>query len=197
MQWGQVTAGKWNACNVECRQCGKELKASSLGRHLADVHNIYQQAVVAEALLEVRPPVTYTVSVVLHARALLCLYLGCEGHLRDRWMMRRHFRDVHPIDLVNVPKEGKFDRCKRCGMQVHPMYPRHRYTKECQIGVEQKHQQETVVLPAPALRQQFSVCGNMLERVEVYKYLGRLLAQDDDDIQAICAQMRKAQATWA
>ena len=28
-------------------------------------------------------------------------------------------------------------------------------------------------------------------------YLGRLLAQDDDDIQAIRAQLRKARATWA
>ena len=36
-----------------------------------------------------------------------------------------------------------------------------------------------------------------MERVEVFKYLGRLLAQDDDDIQAIRAQMRKARATWA
>ncbi len=33
--------------------------------------------------------------------------------------------------------------------------------------------------------------------MEVYKYLGRLLAQDDDDIQAIRAQLRKARATWA
>ena len=37
----------------------------------------------------------------------------------------------------------------------------------------------------------------MLERVEVFKYLGRLLAQDNDDIQAIRAQLRKAWATWA
>ena len=37
----------------------------------------------------------------------------------------------------------------------------------------------------------------VLERVEVFKYLGRLLAQDDDDIQAIRAQIRKARATWA
>jgi hypothetical protein len=40
MQHGQVTAGEWNSHDVECRQCGKVLKASSLGRHLADVHNI-------------------------------------------------------------------------------------------------------------------------------------------------------------
>ncbi len=197
MQRGRVTAGEWNARDVECQQCGKELKASSLGRHLADVYEIYQQAVVAEALLEVHPPVTYTVSTALHARALSCLYLGCKGHLWDGWMMRRHFWDVHLMDLVKVPKEGKFDHCKQCGMQVHPMYPQHRYTKECQIGVERKHQRETAILSALALRQQFLVRGNVLEQVEVNIYLGRLLAQDDDGIQAICAQMRKAQATWA
>ncbi len=33
--------------------------------------------------------------------------------------------------------------------------------------------------------------------MEVFKYLGHLLAQDDDDIQAIRAQIRKARATWA
>ncbi len=108
---------------MECQQCRKELKASSLGRHLADVHDIYQQAVVAEALFEVCPPVTYMVSTALHTRALSCQYSGCEGHLWDGWMMRRHFWDVHPMDLVKVLKEGKFDHCKQCGMQVHHMYP--------------------------------------------------------------------------
>jgi len=46
-------------------------------------------------------------------------------------------------------------------------------------------------------RQHFSVHGEVLERVEVFKYLGRLLAQDDDDIRAIRAQLWKARGTWA
>ena len=33
--------------------------------------------------------------------------------------------------------------------------------------------------------------------VEMFKYLRRLLAQDDDNIQAICNQFWEAQATWA
>jgi hypothetical protein len=112
MKQGQINVSEWNSCIVECRQCGKVLKASSLGRHLADVHDIYQQAVVAKELLEDQPPVLYTVHAELHARALPCPYLGCTGQLRDGWMMRQHFRDVHPMDLVKVPKEGRFDRCK-------------------------------------------------------------------------------------
>ena len=65
------------------------------------------------------------------------------------------------------------------------------------MGVERRKQREAAVTSALALRQQFTVHGEALERVEVFKYLGRLLAQDDDDIQAIRAQLRKARATWA
>ncbi len=101
------------------------------------------------------------------------------------------------MDLVKVPKEGRFDRCERCGMQVDPLYPRHWLTNKCQVGVERRQQREAAVTAALALRQQFRIHGNVLERVEVYKYLGWMMAQDDDDAQAIRAQLRKARATWA
>jgi hypothetical protein len=112
-------------------------------------------------------------------------------------MMRRHFPDVHPMDLVKVAKEGKFDHCEQCGMQVHPLYPRHRRSKECQMGVEHQLQRKAAVTSALALRQQFTVRGDVLERVKVYKYLGQMMAQDNNDIQAIRAQLRKAHSTWA
>jgi hypothetical protein len=82
-------------------------------------------------------------------------------------------------------------------MQVDPKFTGHQNTKECQVGVERKQQQEAAVSSALALRQQFTVHGEALERVEVFKYLGRLLAQDNDDLQAIRNQMRKARGTWA
>jgi hypothetical protein len=111
--------------------------------------------------------------------------------------MRRHFRDVHPIDLVKVPKEGRFEQCERCGMQVNPFYPRHQLSKECQVGAERQQQREMAVTAAFALRQQYMNHGDVLKQVEVYKYLGRMMAQDDANAQAICAQLRKARATWA
>jgi hypothetical protein len=111
--------------------------------------------------------------------------------------MRRHFWDVHPLDLIMVPKEGRYARCERCGMQVNPSYPHHQLSKECQVGVEHRRQRETAISSALALRQQFTVHGDVLERVEVFKYLGRMMAQDNNNIQAIRAQLRKARATWA
>jgi hypothetical protein len=67
------------------------------------------------------------------------------------------------MDLVKVPKEGKFRWCRRCGMQVDPRYARHQYTKECQVGVEWKKQREAAVTSALALWQQFSVHRDVLE----------------------------------
>jgi hypothetical protein len=95
------------------------------------------------------------------------------------------------------PKESKYDQCKRCGMQVNPLYSPHRFSKKCQVGVKQKQQQEAAVTLALALHQQFSVAGEVLKWVEVFKYLGRLLIHNNDNIQAICTQLPKARATWA
>ena len=73
-------------------------------------------------------------------------------------------------------------------MQVNPAYPRHIWSKECQIEVERKLQHELAVSLARALRRQFTVHGNVLERVEVFKYLGCLLMQDDDDADNNCGR---------
>jgi hypothetical protein len=51
MRRGRVTAAEWNARDVECLKCGKMVKATSLRCHLADMHNVYQQTVVAEEML--------------------------------------------------------------------------------------------------------------------------------------------------
>ena len=65
------------------------------------------------------------------------------------------------------------------------------------MEVGRKKQQEVAVTSALAIRQQFFIHGDDLEQVEVFKYLGRLLAQDDEDIQAIHNQLRKACAMGA
>ena len=48
-----------------------------------------------------------------------------------------------------------------------------------------------------ALEVNFTAYGDVLERVEVFKYLGRLMAMDDNDIQAVRSNLRKARKVWA
>jgi hypothetical protein len=53
------------------------------------------------------------------------------------------------------------------------------------------------VASALALLCQFTVHGDALEKVKVFKYLGRMMAQDDNNVQAVQYQLRKARGTWA
>jgi hypothetical protein len=65
-------------------------------------------------------------------------------------------------------------------MQTDPRYLTHINTKECHVGTERQHQRDMAVQSALALRQQFTVHGDILGRVEVFRYLGCLLLQDDN-----------------
>ena len=42
MRIGQTPAAEWDAHTVTCRECGKDMRASSLGRHLAVQHQIWR-----------------------------------------------------------------------------------------------------------------------------------------------------------
>ncbi len=77
-------------------------------------------------------------------------------------------------------------------MQVNFAYPRHTRTKECTMGMARGQQQEAAVASALALCCQFMVHGDALEKVEVFKYLRRMMAQDNNDVQAMHHQLRKA-----
>jgi hypothetical protein len=43
---------QWDARKVECRRCQVTMNASSLSHHLVDLHEVYQQTMVAEELLD-------------------------------------------------------------------------------------------------------------------------------------------------
>ena len=116
------------------------MKASFLCCYLADMHSVYQETVVAEEMLVCCPTEMHVVSDWSPA-GLSCPFPECGGLLSSGWMRRGHFRDVRPMDLVKVLKEGKFCWYGRCGMQVDPRYPHHWFTKKCQVGVERKKQQ--------------------------------------------------------
>ncbi len=73
-------------------------------------------------------------------------------------------------------------------MQVKFAYPRHTRMKECAIGMARQQQQEAVVASTLALCCQVMVHRDALEKVEVFKYLGRMKAQDNNNTQAVWHQ---------
>jgi hypothetical protein len=110
------------------------MNASSLSRHLVDLHEVYQQMVVVEELLDNQVGMLYWATTLVNGK-ISCPYPGCVGELGSSWKLRRHFRDIHPKDLVTAPKEQQYPCCKRCSMQVDFAHLRHTHTKECAMGM--------------------------------------------------------------
>jgi hypothetical protein len=112
--------------------------------------------------------------------------------------MQRHFRNCHPRDKVIVPKKGRsYQQCGYCRMQVNPAVTGYWKTESFLIGMDRRVQHDAVVTLALALRCTFTVHGDVLERVDVFKYIGCLLAQDKANVQAVHQQIHKAMGIWA
>jgi hypothetical protein len=82
-------------------------------------------------------------------------------------------------------------------MPVADLNGGHHRTELCQRGRERKRQHAAAVRSQEALERSFMAYREELERVEVFKYLGRLIAYDDADNQAMRLNLRKAQGCWA
>jgi hypothetical protein len=197
MHLGYQTSEQWEACHVNFSHCDTKLQARSLPRHLATLHGVYQQTVVAEELLDEHEGVTYKATQHPDGQ-LTCPAAGYLGIAKDGWNMQRHFQDLHPWEKVIVSKEGQsYPKCQYCQMQVNPSVTGHWKTESCALGIDRRTQHEAAVTSALALCCTFQVHGDVLEVVEVFKYLGRLVAQDNDNVQAVRYQIHKARAIWA
>ena len=73
-----------------------------------------------------------------------------------------------------------------------PVVPGHRSTGACETMRQVRKLRRTVAAAAKALDARFTVYGEELTNVAVFKYLGRLLAYDDADTQAAMGNLKKA-----
>ena len=81
-------------------------------------------------------------------------------------------------------------------MQVNPVAMGHQGTKACKTMSAAKMQREAASKSATALGHKFYAYGEELEQVEVFKYLGRLVAFDDNNTHAVQGNLKKAQRVW-
>jgi hypothetical protein len=130
-----------------------------------------------------------------------CPVAQCGRQSGTRFSLRHHFLMQHSQDIVNIPIEGSqpLPKCERCGMQtpVEDLNGGHHRTELCQQGWEREWQHAAAVHSQEALGCSFTAYREKLEWVEVFKYLGRLIAYDDADTQAMRSNLRKARRCWA
>ena len=87
MRLGFQTSKQWEACHVNCSHCNTTLQARSLPLHLATLHGVYRQSVVAGELLDKCTSGMYMAEQCPDGK-LQCPVNGCLGILKDAWNMR-------------------------------------------------------------------------------------------------------------
>ena len=145
-----------------------------------------------------RDPVTYVARPPgVYSGVYLCPVPGCVGSATTRYGLRRHFADRHPMDMVDVPGEGVLPKCELCNMQVNfARAPNHERSATCKRMGERFQQHFNAEIASRALEETFTAYGIELERVEVFKYLGRHLSYADSDAPTICKNLGKARLMW-
>ena len=156
--------GKWKALCVGCDVCGEDLAASLLWLHLETQHGIYRSFVLSRDLVdEDRPPVSYSATNSIATVKSACLVTGCVGTTGTKYGIRRHFRFLHPQDLLDMQGEGRHPKCVRCGMQVNPTATGHQATKTCKAMHAARLQRKAVSDSAVAMDVKFYAYGEELE----------------------------------
>lgn len=111
--------------------------------------------------------------------------------------MRTHFGNRHREHIIIIREEGCLPRCPSCGFFGASMLERRHITSQlCKINTEKRQRYFKNVELMRARETTFEVGGETIQRVEDFKYLGRILDEVDDDTKAMRQQVRKAAIVW-
>ena len=201
---------------VKCVKCGAEVVRPSLKRHQRSAYckrarRTYRaspptlERVATEeaetpaeeaALFEISIPAGWDEDVECPVPG--CPYCIMSHQVNKRGLMRRHFRAKHWDDTIVVEEEGELPQCRRCGIFMKDANgEKHFSSVDCHYWSDrkvrrEKAQKQNTVVP----RTRFFVGEVELERVERFKYLGRIVDEDDDDFHAVDNQLAKARLKW-
>jgi hypothetical protein len=124
-----------------------------------------------------------------------CPVPGCGATIARRYGMRRHFMFQHPLAAVHFPDEGPLVECNICAMKV-PDLAKHENSQLCARAKTRATKREQLEANKEATKVTFKVNGQPIETVSEFKYLGRVLSNNDSDWTAIRANIQKARKRW-
>jgi hypothetical protein len=126
-----------------------------------------------------------------------CPAQNCPFITNNRTRMRKHFRVMHPEDIIIIKQEGLLPRCHECGLfQANVNTARHLNSEDCKKYATIKNNKRFDLCQKGAKNVQFQVNGEKIKMVEQFNYLGRVLSDDDNDLKAVESQLVKARKVW-
>ena len=99
---------------------------------------------------------------------------------------------------ICIPEEGQLPQCIRCGIfSRQANTAKHFQSSTCQrFAVRRDSIRRQRAQDLIAQNVSFTINGRAIEQVPRFKYLGRILDEEDDDSHALRSQLAKARKTW-
>ena len=143
---------------------------------------------------------TYRVYFPKYLLQLRCLVEGCLGWALRQTNLNIHFVHRHIRDTVLILEEGNrpYPRCSQCDMFVvqKALNGRHLTTDFCRWGMERKWcclaEEGTWLGTETAL----TAYGLPFPQVASFKYLGRVLTEEDGNWPAVVRNLQCARQKW-
>ena len=185
---------------VECTECGVEVTAGLLLTHRQSQNGVGR----GDRGGHPPPPReshTYQVSFPKHLSRLRCPVAGCLGGASSRTNLRIHFAHRHVRDTIAILEKVSrpYPRCPQCDMFVpqKALNFRHLTTALCRRLMERKWRRLAEEEAWDGTEGALTTYVFPLSQVPSFKYLGRVLAAEDDDWPKVVRNLRRARQKWA
>jgi Reverse transcriptase (RNA-dependent DNA polymerase) len=188
-----------------CNYCNTNVQQSSMKRHQQSQScmQIQKQMPKNQPALclpftveEELEPQTHIIS-IRQQQQTACPHPNCPYITHKGDIVRKHFRNCHPEDSVIIEQEGLLPHCPNCGIfQSNAHTPQHKASLECKKGITTKKKKLQETLQTAATHVKFFLGQEQIQKKPQFKYLGRIITEQDIDLAAAENQLESAQRSW-
>jgi hypothetical protein len=189
---------------VECTHCNTQVQTQSIKRHQQSKScmEVQKQASNNQPLMCIPIPVPTPQELSLQLISLQhnphCPHPSCPYSTNKAYRMRKHCRNRHPDDIIWIAKEGLLPQCPHCGLfQANSQTPQHQNSNDCIKHSINKQKRRQEIAQQAARNVKFYIGNEEIKKVYQFKYLGRIIMTNNNDLKAVEQQLGKARKMWA
>jgi len=197
---------------VQCPHCRRAMTDQYLPTHIRHVHHMLPDMSTDPPCTSSPPPPSKRQKLsnsvppspnhyyIRFSDVLVCPVFDCPTWTEDFNVLRRHLCVRHPTDLFTFAGYPDIHQCPSCGLYLTiPVTPRHLQSQFC---IKQSERRERILSRSQAQLQAaqstpFVIDDKPIAFVPYFRYLGRMLAQDDSDDMAAYARLEQTKKVWA
>jgi hypothetical protein len=125
-----------------------------------------------------------------------CPALDCPFNTKSRNQMRQHFRAWHPQDTIIIGEEGQLPQCPKCGLFQRIVDWTHQAIMACRGFTVIRENRKEALIQHLAIKTVFTVGNTPIKNVNEFKFLGHILATNDQDTAALTHNLQRARQKW-